>query len=79
MKWSMCEDELSCKQILQNDLYEKDISVGDFNKALLKIVTISKEFMKMFEMQDKVEELQKFSLIEKYVLKYVATSQSLYV
>ena len=79
MKWSMCEDELSCKQILQNDLYEKDISVGDFNKALLKIVTISKEFMKMFEMQDNVEELQKFSLIEKYVLKYVATSQSLYV
>jgi superfamily II RNA helicase len=79
MKWSMCEDELSCKQILRNDLYQKDISVGDFNKALLKIVTISKEFMKMFELQDRVEELQKFSLIEKYVLKYVATSQSLYV
>ena len=46
---------------------------------LLLFVTISKEFMKMFEMQDKVEELQKFTLIEKYVLKYVATSQSLYV
>lgn len=79
MKWSMCEDEESCKHVIQHDLYQKDISVGDFNKALLKIVTISKEFIKMFEMTERVEELQKFSLIEKYLLKYVATSQSLYV
>ena len=79
MKWSMCEDEESCKHVIQDDLYQKDISVGDFNKALLKIVTISKEFIKMFEMTERVEELQKFSLIEKYLLKYVATSQSLYV
>ena len=79
MKWSMCEDEESCKHVIQHDLYQKDISVGDFNKALLKIVTISKEFIKIFEMTERVEELQKFSLIEKYLLKYVATSQSLYV
>lgn len=79
MKWCTCEDEVSCKYLIQNELPKKEISVGDFNKALLKIVTISKEFIKMFEISNRIEELQKFTLIEKYLLKYVTTSQSLYV
>jgi len=79
MNWAMCEDEKSCKYLIQNELPNKEISIGDFNKALLKIVTVSKEFMKMFELANRVELLQTFASIEKKILKYVATSQSLYV
>ena len=77
--WCLCEDEESCKYLIENKLRPKEISVGDFNKALLKIVTISKEFMKVFEYTQNMDALQKFGLIEKYLLKYVATNQSLYV
>ena len=76
MKWTDCSNELDCKVFIQNNM---SISIGDFTKAMLKIVTISNEWMKVCEMLGQIEALHKLSQIEGLVLKYVATSQSLYI
>jgi hypothetical protein len=46
---------------------------------MLKIVTIAKEFMNIAEAVGNVELMHKLNQIEGLVLKYVTTSQSLYV
>jgi superfamily II RNA helicase len=79
MKWYHLEDEVSCKLFIHNELSEKSISIGDFNKAMLKIVTIAKEFIGIAETIGDVGLLYKLGQIEGGLLKYVATSQSLYV
>ncbi len=79
MKWCLCENELSCRKFIEHEVKEMNISIGDFTKAMLKIVTISKEWINVFEQLGHVEAQHKFSLIEPMILKYVTTSQSLYV
>jgi len=79
MKWCSCEDELSCRKFIEDEVKQLNISIGDFTKAMLKIVTITKEWMSVFEKLGYVEAQHKFSLIEPMILKYVTTSQSLYV
>ena len=75
MKWCKSENETDCKLILQ----EIPISVGEFNKSLLKIVNIVRECINVFEILNKIEVLHKFKQIESMILKYVTTNQSLYV
>jgi len=79
MKWCECNTETECKQFLQNDVYTMSISVGDFTKAMLKIVTISKELINVCQQLNLVELQHKLAQIEDMVLKYITTSQSLYV
>lgn len=83
MEWCDCATEQDCRVFLQLKLAEKGISVGDFTKAILKISTISKEFRTLFEMcevcKEQTEWLYKLTQVEETILKYVATSQSLYV
>jgi superfamily II RNA helicase len=79
MKWCSCETIEECKILIQTDLYEKSISVGDFTKAILKIATIVREWMSVFEIIGNIEALHKFNQIENLLLKYITTSQSLYV
>ena len=79
MKWCNCETVEDCKWFIQTDLQDKSISIGDFTKAMLKIVTIAREWMNVFELIGNMEALYKFTQIENHVLKYIATSQSLYV
>ena len=78
MRWCDCNTE-ECKSFIQNDVANKSISVGDFTKAMLKVVTISKEFINVCEQLNLIELQHKLSLIEDMVLKYITTSQSLYV
>ena len=79
MKWCDCDNENDCKYFIQTDVADKSISIGDFTKAMLKIVTITKEMMNVCEMIGEMELMYKLSKIEGLVLKYVTTSQSLYV
>jgi superfamily II RNA helicase len=79
MKWYHLPDEVSCKMFIRDELSVKSISIGDFNKAMLKIVTITKEFISIAELSEDIDLLYKLSQIEGALLKYVATSQSLYV
>ena len=78
-EWAKCDTEEQCKYFIQNRLYEREISVGDFTKAVLKIATITNEFMIMAENMGETELLHKLSQTGPMILKYVTTSQSLYV
>lgn len=79
MKWCNCSDEISCKQFIQTIVADKGISIGDFTKAMLKIVTISKELINICEIIGAIDLLFKLNMVEGMVLKYVATTQSLYI
>lgn len=79
MGWCGQNNEHDCKHFIQDDVAEKEISIGDFNKALLKIVTMAKELSNVCEEIGKVALLHKLSQIEPLILKYVTTSQSLYL
>lgn len=76
MEWCDCISEEQCKWFIQTRLAEKEISVGDFSKAMMKISTIAKEISTSNE---DIALLFKLSQIDGLVLKYIATSQSLYV
>jgi len=81
MEWAIeCDDEESCKRFIQTKiLLNKSISVGDFTKACLKISAIAKEWINVAEQMGYTEWQHKCSKIDGYLLKYVATTQSLYV
>jgi superfamily II RNA helicase len=79
MKWTDCTNEQECKEFIQVELGAKGISIGDFNKAMMKIATIAKELMKVAEDIGQIEFLHKLSKIESFVFKYVTTAQSLYL
>lgn len=79
MKWSHLDNETDCKRFIQTVVSEKGISIGDFTKSMLKIVTISKEWISVFEELGNVDIVYKLTKIESMILKYVTTAQSLYV
>jgi superfamily II RNA helicase len=75
--WCACLSEEECKFFLQQTLV--DISLGDFTKAVLKIVVIVKELKAVAELIENLTFLTALNEVEPLVLKYVATNQSLYV
>ena len=77
--WCFTESEYDCKHFLQQDVAEKSISIGDFTKALLKISTIVREMSVVAEKMNQIECLHKLSCIDAKILKYITTSQSLYI
>jgi superfamily II RNA helicase len=79
LNWCNCENALDCKLLLQKIETEKEIFLGEFVKALLKINNISAELEKVAENIGNIELLHKLKEIPKKTLKYVATNQSLYI
>ena len=78
-EWCVCETEQECKWFIQQKLGEREISIGDFTKAVLKIVVIVKEFQAVAESIGELSFLTSLKNVGPMVLKYVATNQSLYV
>jgi superfamily II RNA helicase len=76
MEWCDFTDDVQCKLFIQDKLL---CSVGDFTKAILKISAIVKEFTAVCEQMGLVDFQHKLSQIDGMILKYVATSQSLYL
>ena len=77
--WCYCNNEQQCKYYLQNNVAEKQISAGDFTKALLKISTIAKELAVVAEKMTQIDCLQKLTNVDSKILKYITTAQSLYI
>ena len=79
--WCNATDEISCKIIIENLKNDKEIFLGEFVKAILKINNISAEFEKICESLQiqNVSLLQKVKDIPRLTLKYIATNQSLYI
>ena len=79
IKWCECENETDCKEVLQQISLEKDIFLGEFIKAILKINNITSEMEKIAEMLGDMSFLSTLKSVPQLTLKYVATNQSLYV
>lgn len=77
--WANCESEPECKLLLQQMSQEKDIFLGEFVKAILKIVAISVELAAVAELIGDMDLLQKCKDVPFILQKFVATNQSLYV
>ena len=78
-QWCRCSTEDECKYVIQSIKEEKDISLGDFVKAILKINNICREIESVAEENGNIKLLKMISGISKLILKYVASSESLYV
>jgi superfamily II RNA helicase len=78
-EWCVAESIEECKLVLQKIGEEKQIFLGEFVKALLKINNISAEFEKIAELTGNIALLSKLREIPNITLKYVVTNQSLYV
>jgi superfamily II RNA helicase len=74
--WCECTNEAECKSVI-SEIEANGVSIGDFTKAILKISTLSREVMGATTTC--VELAHKLSQIDKLILKYVATNQSLYL
>ena len=79
MDWVKCEDEISCKILLEKIKLDKEISIGDFCKAILKINNIVNELCKIAENNGKIQLLHTLNEIPSKTLKFIITNQSLYI
>jgi hypothetical protein len=79
MDWCNSSSESECKFVLEKMSIEKEIFLGEFVKALLKILNISKELESICETEGNIELLSKLTQIPAMIQKYVVTNQSLYV
>ena len=79
IKWCECENDSDCKQLIGEISMEKEIFLGEFIKAILKINNITAEMEKVAEYLGDMEFLSILRQVPQLTLKYVATNQSLYV
>jgi len=79
MKWYDCENTEECKSLLETMLLEKEIFLGEFVKALLKINNITSELERIAENMGAIGFLKELRNIPMNTLKFVVTNQSLYV
>jgi hypothetical protein len=78
-EWCSAGTVEECKLVLQKMGEEKQIFLGEFVKALLKINNISAEMEKIAELTGNIAFLSKLKEIPAMCMKYVVTNQSLYV
>ena len=76
LQWCDSEDEIQCKGIIQELKAKTGLFIGEFVKALLKVNAVAMEFERVCV---NVAFLEKLRSIPKLTLKYIATSQSLYL
>jgi superfamily II RNA helicase len=79
IRWANCESEPECKFLLQQMSEEKDIFLGEFVKAILKVAAIAVEIGAVAELVGDIDLLQKCKEVPEILQKFVATNQSLYV
>ena len=80
MKWCEAEGDFACKEILATIQNETgNVFLGDFIKAILKINNISNEVERAAESLNQINLIEKLRKIPELTLKYVATTQSLYI
>jgi superfamily II RNA helicase len=79
IRWCECENDVDCKILLSEIGLNKEIFLGEFIKAILKINNITAEMEKVAEYLGDMEFLCILKQVPQLTLKYVATNQSLYV
>jgi superfamily II RNA helicase len=79
VQWCLAHSEGECKFIYQKIQQEKDIFLGEFVKAIMKINNIANELLDVCEKFGYISLMHKLSKISEMTLKHIATNQSLYV
>lgn len=79
IRWCDCETDSDCKLLINEISLYKEIFLGEFVKAILKINNITSEMEKIAELLGDMEFLSVLRQVPQITLKYVATNQSLYV
>lgn len=79
IRWCDSTDECECKHIIQEVKKYTGCFIGEFVKALLKVNAIAQEFERVCDIDNNMVLLEKLRAIPKLTLKYIATSQSLYL
>ena len=79
LRWYKCQTEVECKLVIQDIKSQKGIFLGEFIKAILKINNICSEFEKICEINGNLSLLEKIKEIPNHTLKYVVSTQSLYI
>ena len=79
IEWCHANSEIECKKIIQNLQNDKEVFLGEFVKALLKITNIVREMKQVAALLCNIELENKLELCNEKILKYVITTQSLYV
>jgi len=76
--WCEATNEIECKIVIES-IKEKGIFVGEFVKAIIKINNIVSEIEKVCNIINNMELLQNLSQIKNMTMKYIISSQSLYL
>ena len=77
-KWTYAEDEVECKEILDEASYW-GIYGGTFIKAVFNINNIAMELEKVYEENENLAMKEKMKGIQYLILKSIAVNQSLYI
>ena len=77
-QWCFAENNVDCRKIY-DDAKSYNIYMGEFVKAVLKLVNISNELEKACAIMENIDLMNKLSKVKEKVLKSIATSQSLYL
>jgi superfamily II RNA helicase len=78
-KWIESENVEECKYVLYLLLEEKDLFLGEFVKAMLKIIAICNEIINACELINDYSLMEKIKIIIYKIQKYVVSNQSLYI
>jgi hypothetical protein len=78
MEWTTLQTEGECRELVYRIAEEKGVSLGEFTKGILKINAVAKELSMVLPLSE-TECLKKFTEVEASILKFVATTQSLYI
>jgi hypothetical protein len=79
IKWCDATNETDCKLVIQEMQKNTTVFVGEFVKALLKVNAVALEFERICETTQNIALLEKLRMIPSLTLKYIATTQSLYL
>ena len=77
--WCNAKNESDCRTILNDLKTNSNVLLGEFIKALLKINNVACEFERASEIQQRIDLTSKMRDIQKHTLKFIATTQSLYI
>jgi superfamily II RNA helicase len=78
-KWIEAENVEECKYVLYLLLEEKDLFLGEFVKAMLKIIAICNEIINACELINEFSLMEKIKILINKIQKYVVSNQSLYI
>ena len=78
-KWMDATNVEECKYVLHLLLEEKDLFLGEFVKAMLKIIAICNEILNACELINDFSLMEKIKILIIKIQKYIVSNQSLYI